>query len=91
VKLVIAPDAAVAIRHLPPGLKKAVRDAIATLAVEPHKGEPLRRELAAYHKFRVRRFRIVYQIERKRRTVRVIAVGARASIYEELAARIRGA
>jgi mRNA-degrading endonuclease RelE of RelBE toxin-antitoxin system len=87
----MAPDAAAAIRHLPPGLKKAVRDAITTLAVDPHRGQPLQRELAAYHKFRVRRFRIVYQIDRRRRMVRIIAVGARSSIYEELAARIREA
>jgi mRNA-degrading endonuclease RelE of RelBE toxin-antitoxin system len=91
VKLVIAPDAAAAIRHLAPSLKKAVRDAIATLAAEPHRGEPLQRELAAFHKFKVRRFRIVYQIHSTRRTVRIIAVGARATIYEELAERMRGA
>jgi mRNA-degrading endonuclease RelE of RelBE toxin-antitoxin system len=90
VKLVIAPEAAAAIRHLPPGLKKAVRDAIAALAVEPHLGQPLHRELAAYHKHSIRRFRIVYQIDRARNTVKVIAVGARSSIYEELAERMRG-
>jgi mRNA-degrading endonuclease RelE of RelBE toxin-antitoxin system len=88
VKLVIAPEAAAAIRHLAPGLKKAVRNAIAALAAEPHLGEPLQRELAAYLKFRVRRFRIVYQIDRTRRTVRIVAVEARSSIYDELADRI---
>jgi mRNA interferase RelE/StbE len=89
VKLVIAPDAAAAIRHLPPTLKKGVREAIATLAAEPQRGEPLQRELAAYHKFKVRRFRIVYRLDRARRIVRIIAVGARSSIYEELAERLR--
>jgi mRNA-degrading endonuclease RelE of RelBE toxin-antitoxin system len=88
VNLVVAPEAAAAIRHLSPSLKKAVRDAIAVLANEPHRGGPLRRELAAYHKFKVRRFRIVYQIDRARRTVRIVAVGARSTIYEELAERI---
>ena len=89
-KLVISPAAAVTIRHLPPSLKRGVKQAIRALAADPNCGEPLQRELAKYRKFKVRRFRIVYAIDRGRRTVRIVAVGPRSTIYEEIAARLRG-
>jgi mRNA-degrading endonuclease RelE of RelBE toxin-antitoxin system len=38
----------------------------------------------------VRRFRIVYAVDRGRRTVRVVAVGPRSTIYEEVAEQSRG-
>lgn len=52
-------------------------------------GEPLHGELEGRLKFRVRRYRIVYRIDRSRKVVRVIAVGHRRSVYEELADRSR--
>jgi mRNA interferase RelE/StbE len=86
---VIAPAAAERIRHLPPELKRAVREAIRALSGDPALGEPLERELSKYRKFRVRRYRLVYRIDRAARTFTVVAVGHRRSVYEELAERIR--
>jgi hypothetical protein len=40
-------------------------------------------------KYRVRRFRIVYATNRKARTVRLMAIGHRQNVYEELAARMK--
>ena len=47
------------------------------------------RELDGLWKYRVRRFRIVYAIDRKARAIRLIAVGHRHSIYEDLTTRFR--
>lgn len=88
-KLVIAPGAAETIRHLPPSVKRGVKQAIRAIAADPNCGEPLQRELAGYRKFKVRRFRIVYAIDRGRRTVRIAAVGPRLTIYEKIAERLR--
>ena len=88
-KLVIPPGVADTIRHLPPSLKHGVRQAIRTIAANPASGEPLQRELAAYLKYKVRRFRIVYAIDRRRRMVRIMAVGPRSTIYEEVAEQLR--
>ena len=50
----------------------------------------MRRELEGLRKFRVRRFRVVYAVDRSRRIVQVVAVGHRRTIYEELSgARLR--
>jgi mRNA interferase RelE/StbE len=90
-RLVIAPQAAEVVRALDPDLKRRVRSALDALGDEPSIGEPLRGELAGLWRYRVRRFRIVYALDRSRRVVRVMAVGPRRSIYEDLAAARRRA
>jgi len=84
---VIPPHIAGVIRRLHPELKRSIRNAFRALANDPSTGEPLRRELEGLWKFRVRRFRIVYAIDRSHRTIQVVAVGLRRTIYEELSAR----
>lgn len=77
------------IRSLHPDLKRSIKSAIRAIASDPECGAPLLRELDGLWKFRVRRFRIVYAIDRKTRTIRLMAVGHRQAIYEELTARLR--
>ena len=85
----IPPHVADIIRHLPPDLKRSVKAAIRTLSADPHVGDPLIRELEGLWKYRVKRFRIVYGIERKDRAIRIMAVGHRRRIYEDLIERLR--
>src|SRR5262245_39445704 len=58
---------------------------------DPTIGEPLRRELEGLRKFRVRRYRVVYEVIRDARIVRVLAVRHRRGIYEEVTERTRKA
>ena len=81
----IPPHVAEVIRSLHPDLKRSVKAAIRAIAVNPSRGEPLKAELEGLLKYRVRRFRIVYQIDGRSRTIRIMAVGHRQHIYEELA------
>ena len=85
----IPPAVADRIRHLPPDLKRSIREAIRAIGADPGRGESLERELSGYRKYRVRRFRIVYEVDRAARTVRILAVGPRQTIYEEVAKRSR--
>jgi len=85
----IPPHVAEVIRSLHPDLKRSIKSAIRAIASNPECGEPLLRELDGMWKFRVRRFRIVYAIDRKARAIRLMAVGHRQSVYEELTARFR--
>jgi mRNA interferase RelE/StbE len=87
--LAIPPDVAGVIQHLSPDLKRGVRAALRGLSVEPHEGAPLVRELEGLWRYRVRRYRIVYTIDSRARVLRVVAVGHRRHIYEELASRLR--
>jgi mRNA-degrading endonuclease RelE of RelBE toxin-antitoxin system len=84
-RLDIPPHVAEVVRVLPPEVTQGVKQSLRLLARDPGAGEPLRRELDGYWKYRVRRFRIVY--EPIHRVVRIIAVGHRRTIYEELGER----
>ena len=85
----IPPHVAEVIRHLAPDLKRSVKQAVRALSLDPFSGEPLLRELAGLRKYRVRRFRIVYGIDRRRRLLRIFAVGHRREIYEQVADQLR--
>ncbi len=47
------------------------------------------KELKGLWKYRVRRFRIVYGIDSRRRVIRIVAVAHRRRIYEEVTDLIR--
>jgi mRNA interferase RelE/StbE len=85
----IPPSVAEVIRHLSPELKRSVKHAIRAISRDPHCGDPLQKELKGYWKYRVRRFRIVYHIDRAHQAVRIVAVGPRRTIYEEAAEQLR--
>jgi len=85
----IPPEVAEVIRHLPPDVKRSVKHVIRALSVNPESGDPLRRELEGLWKYRVRRFRVVYAIDRADHVLRILAVGHRSEIYEDMTERIR--
>jgi mRNA interferase RelE/StbE len=84
----IPPHVAQSIRHLPPELKRSVKEALRSLSSNPFSGEPLLRELAGLWKYKVRRFRLIYEVDRKARLIRIFALGHRREVYEELAERL---
>ena len=71
------------VRQLHPDLKRKVRASLATLSRDPHAGKSLREELEGLRSLRVGRLRIVFRIAAEERTVDIVAIGPRASIYEE--------
>ncbi|WP_454062592.1 type II toxin-antitoxin system RelE family toxin [Candidatus Nitrospira salsa] len=88
-QLDIPPHIAEIIRRLPPDIKRSIKSAVRTLCSTPTEGEPLVKELEGLWKYRVRRFRIVYAIDRKRKVIRIFAIGHRRSIYEEVTEQVR--
>jgi len=88
-ELDIPPHVAEVLRHLSPDIKRPVKAALRAIGADPSIGAPLDRELKGLWRFRVRRFRIVYAVDRSRRTVRVMAVAHRRQIYDDLAQIVR--
>lgn len=80
----MAPAAAAALTALHPDIKRAVRSALESVAANPEVGLPLAGELRGLYRYKVRRFRIVYEIAASQRIVRVLAIGHRRDIYDRL-------
>jgi mRNA interferase RelE/StbE len=85
----IPPHVAEMIRSLHPDLKRSIKSAIRAIAADPECGDPLQRELNGLRKYRVRRFRIVYAVDRKGQAIRLMAVGHRRYVYENLTEQLR--
>ena len=77
------PDEIVAlIRGCHPQLKRKIRAGLKHIVIEPEVGKFLKEELEGLRRYRTSRFRIIYRISSKR-TIDIIAVGPRKTIYEE--------
>jgi mRNA interferase RelE/StbE len=72
------------VQKLDPSIRKIVRRAIESLAVNPAKGKPLAYELAGLHSLRTSDYRIIYRIREKQLIIIVVAVGHRREIYKKL-------
>jgi mRNA interferase RelE/StbE len=88
-RLDIPPHIADIFRHLAPDLKRGVKQALRSVSADPFAGTPLIGELAGLWRIKVRRFRIVYEFDRKHRMIRIFAIGHRREIYEQAAALLR--
>lgn len=70
------------IRSLHPDIKKKIKNALKTISEDPYAGKTLKDEFEGLRSFRIKRFRIIYQVV-ERREIKIIALGPRSIIYEE--------
>ncbi|MFC1840286.1 type II toxin-antitoxin system RelE/ParE family toxin [Thermodesulfobacteriota bacterium] len=70
------------IRSLHPDIKKKVRNALKINEEDPYSGKVLKDELEGLRSFRIKKLRIIYQIEEEKE-IKIVALGPRAYIYEE--------
>ena len=88
-RLVLAPKVQETLRDLSPQIKRNIRACLEELRENPLAGKALKDELAGFYSFRVKRFRIVYQIEHHLITIVVLGIGRREGVYEELIGELR--
>jgi len=74
------------IRRLHPQIKRKVRAALQDILDDPNCGKPLERALKGYWSLRVGRYRVVYRPDEA--GAEIVAIGPRATIYQETARRI---
>jgi mRNA-degrading endonuclease RelE of RelBE toxin-antitoxin system len=85
----IPPHIAEIIQHLAPEPKRGSKQALRSLSSDPFAGVPLLGELDGLWRIKVRRFRIIYELDRRARLVRIFAIGHRREVYEEAVNRLR--
>ena len=81
-KLRVSDEIVSLIRGMHPLLKKRVKAALIEISHDPHCGKALKEELAGLRSYRIKRFRIIYKISKKKQ-INIIALGPRRYIYEE--------
>lgn len=69
------------IRNLHPEIRRKVRAGLQEIVENPYSGKALRDDLEGLYSFRVGRVRIVYRVFS--RTVHIVAIGPRRTIYRE--------
>ena len=70
------------IRSLHPQIKPIVKSRMQILKENPYVGKVLERELSGYYSLKMRRFRVIYEIDHQNHIVQIHYVGHRKDIYE---------
>lgn len=70
------------IRTLHPELKRKIKGALKSITIEPYSGKLLKDELEGLRSVQVGRFRIIYLLKAPKE-IQIVAIGPRATIYEE--------
>lgn len=68
--------------RLHPETRKNIKAGLKGLIENPYPGKPLQNELALFRSLKLKRFRVVYQIDDVNTRVVVYAIGHRKDIYE---------
>lgn len=87
--VIVPPEVAETVRHLPPALKSKIRAAFHLIAENPYQGKALKEELAGLFSFRVNRYRIVYRIVQDKIQVQIVDLGRRINIYQRVTSKIK--
>lgn len=66
-----------------------MKESLRFLAKNPYAGKALLRDLVGFYSYRVRNFRIIYKVFSKPKLIKVIGLGPRKIIYEELERSIK--
>jgi mRNA-degrading endonuclease RelE of RelBE toxin-antitoxin system len=84
------PEAAAIIRNLAPEVKTAIRRGIDELIEDPLIGKELQEELEGFRSHRVRRYRIIYQVNETGPWLDVFYIGPRRDVYQAFSELLLG-
>jgi len=72
------------VEKLDASIRKLIRKAVESLAVNPERGKPLSHELAGLRSLRTSDYRVIYRIRGGELLIIVVAIGHRREIYQQL-------
>lgn len=81
-KIKLTPTATRSFNNLHPEVKKHFKTALKALEINPYSGKQLREELNFFRSFKIKRYRIIYQVDDNLQHIIVVALGHRRDIYE---------
>lgn len=80
--LIISDELRDFLRHLPPDIKKKIKEAFGEISSDPNAGKLLREELEGLRSYKIGRVRVVYRLETA--AISLIAIGPRKTIYQKI-------
>ena len=78
------PEASRLLSKLHPKNKKLIRAALEDLRNNPYAGSDLQEELYGYKSFKLKRYRVLYNINEEENTIQIFHIGHRKDVYEQL-------
>ena len=89
-KLRFTPEAARLLSKIHPENKKYIKKALKELRQNPYTGKDLQEELFGFNSFRIKRYRIIYDIREDEYLLRIYYFGQRSDVYEQLRQMLTG-
>ncbi|MEE9529773.1 MAG: type II toxin-antitoxin system RelE/ParE family toxin [Syntrophobacteria bacterium] len=83
IRLTFTPEAAKLLSRLHPESKKFIKEGLTELHQNSHLGDDLQQELSGFKSYKIRRYRILYDIKEEEGVIQVYYVGHRRDVYEQ--------
>jgi len=77
------PETTRIIAKLHPENKKLIKQALVELRKNPYAGSDLQEELYGFKSFKIRRFRVLYNINEEKNIIQIFHIGHRKDVYEQ--------
>lgn len=82
-KMRFTPEASRLLSKFHPESKMLIKQALNDLRQNPYLGNDLQEELYGFKSFKIKRYRIIYNMDEDRKFVQIFYVGHRRDVYEE--------
>ena len=82
-KMRFTPEATRLLSKLHPENKKQIKQALDELRQPPYTGKDLQEELFGFKSLRLKRYRIIYNIDEKEKFPQIYHIGPRSDVYEQ--------
>ena len=82
-KMRFTPEASRLLSKFHPEAKILIKRALTDLRQNPHLGNDLQEELYGFNSFKIKRYRIIYNLGEDAKFVQIFYVGHRRDVYEE--------
>lgn len=77
------PEASRLISKFHPDNKKQIKKALQDLLINPYTGSDLQEELYGFKSFKLKRYRILYNINEEDSFIQIFHIGHRSDVYEQ--------
>jgi mRNA interferase RelE/StbE len=82
-KMRFTPEASRLLSKLHPENKRRIKKALGELQQDPYPGKDLQEELSGFKSLRIKRYRVVYNINEEEKIIQILYIGLRSDVYEQ--------